>query len=108
MSVKLSAAAASLMTEEGYLNALASIYEDLARADLTRDQVSSLIGARRCLAGFADARKEKEFERSHKELLSAHTKTQELISQQQGTGTTSFDSERLQIPRKPISEPTEN
>lgn len=88
-----------LLTEVGYLDALADLYERLSSGLLTRDETSSLIGARRCLEGFAKVREQREDTVKHRELLAAHTTTQDLLRHAQGSGVTSFDRERIQVPR---------
>lgn len=89
-----------LLTESGYLNAMADLFVELSSLELTRDQTSAAIGARRCLQSFLDARVSREFEQRHRELLAAHKETQFLLRQQQGAGVTSFDREGLQIPSR--------
>lgn len=88
----LSELAAELMTEHGYLNAMARLYQALASGELTRDQTSALIGARRCLESFNSARDTRELQRRHDELVQALTAARDALRARTGSST-SFEGD---------------
>ena len=59
-STGLSDQAKVLMTEVGWLNAMAEIFETLKEGMCTRDETTALTSARRCLDSFKDAREARE------------------------------------------------
>lgn len=89
--------ATELLTECGYLNAMALLFDQLSSGELTRDQTSALIGARRCLESFAEARSNREQKAMHRELVQELQMTREAM-RQRGGGTTSFVGNPLQGP----------
>ena len=91
--------ASVLLTEKGYLEAMAKLFNSLANEDLTRDETSGLIGARRCLESFADAREGKIRTKEHKELIRDMRKTREALKQK-GAGATSLTDEQLPLTRR--------
>lgn len=92
-------AAASLLTEAGYLNAMADLFERLSSGELTRDETSALIGARRCLQSFADAREAQVAKDQHAELVAELKATQDALKHK-GSGATSFTRDSLSLPRR--------
>lgn len=92
--------AAALLTESGYLNAMAWLYTELASGDLTRDQTSAYIGARRCLESFRDVRDGRLRSKEHQELVREMKLTREAMKQQ-GSGGTNFSDNQLSLPRRP-------
>lgn len=96
---KLGDAASVLLTEAGYLNAMENLFAQLSGGGLTRDETSALIGARRCLQSFADAREGKLRTNEHKELIKDMRKTREALKQK-GAGASSLTDEQLPLPRR--------
>lgn len=97
---ELSELATRLLTEGGYLTAMAEIYLQLSSGELTRDQTSGLIGARRCLESFAEARNARVATSRHEQLLSELRSVKDQMKQQ-GSGATNFSSDQVQLPRRP-------
>lgn len=96
----LSELAKELLTESGYLSAMAVIYEQLVSGECTRDQTSGLIGARRCLESFAEARQARVAAVNHAELVRELQAAKEAM-RQQGSGATNFSSDQVSLPRRP-------
>lgn len=105
---ELSATAAELLTRAGYLNASADLYTSLASGGLRRDEVTALIGARRCLEPFEKERARDEEQAKHDELLAELEKTREALRRRGTGGQTSFDGDPLQAPDGPGGEPTQH
>lgn len=99
--------ALELMTEKGVTKAMAHIYRRLTTEDLTRDQTSALIGARRCIEWFGDRQHEMEQVREHAELIEEMRKTREAM-RERGGGQTSFEGDPLQAATGPGSVTTEH
>ena len=96
--------AQKLLTREGLTEAYGELYDALCEGG-SRDDISAMTCRKHVLRDFLELQKEDSAERRHKELLKAHTDTQALLRRNQGSGSTSFDSESLQIPtgKKPTS-----
>ena len=92
--------AAELLTEAGYLNALAELHDALAFDELTRDKISAKIGAKQCLKPFAEAREEKLRSQEHQQLLAEMRQIRESMKKQ-GSGGTNFSEDQIRIPRRP-------
>ena len=88
-----------LLTESGYLDAMADLYERLSSGELTRDETSALIGARRCLQSFADTRVAQEERGEHAELVHELRATREAMKNQ-GSGATRQTGKAISLPRR--------
>lgn len=100
---QLTDTAADLLSAEGRLNALAELYTRLASGELTRDQTSALIGARRCLAGFMEAHAAIIAQREHKQLTADLAETRRIVvegnNKRMGSNTSFGEHELDSIPR---------
>lgn len=99
--------AAELLTQDGVTCAMAGIYDRLAHDDLTRDQATPLIGARRVLEWFAKERHDCERTREHDELIEELRRTREAM-RSRGGGQTSFEDDPLQAADRAGSVATEH
>lgn len=90
---------AKLVTESGYLNAMANIFERLASGELTRDETSGLIGARRCLESFRDAREGRLRTKQHDELVRELQATREAM-RDKGGGTVGVSPSQDRLPSR--------
>lgn len=99
-TVKLTPLAAELLTANGFLNAMAQIYERLQSGELTRDETSGLIGARRCLESFRDAREGQLRTEEHKELVVELQATREAMRDKAGNAI-GVNPNQVRLPRRP-------
>ena len=95
----LGAAAKKLLTEAGYLNAMADLFNRLSTEDLTKNETTALIGARRCLQSFADARIERQERAEHAQLTAELEATREAMKNQ-GSGATRQTGKTISLPRR--------
>ncbi len=100
-------AAKKLLTESGYLEAVAEIYLKLSGGGLPRDEVSALIGARRCLESFASTRLARVAASDHAELTKELRATRAAMAVT-GNGATGFTKDQIQLPRRPSAGNSKN
>lgn len=100
--------ARALLTEKGYVNAVVWVAARLCTEELTRDETSALLGARKCFDKMADVRLEREQRKAHTDLVGELGATRAALKTQGSGGTTGFTSDQVQLPRKPGKGSTRN
>ena len=95
----LTARAKLLISEAGNSNAMAELFDALNSGDLTRDETSGKIAARRCLESLAETGIRQAEAVAHAALLQEMRLTREAMKMQ-GSGATNFTSEQATLPRR--------
>lgn len=96
--VDLAAKAEELLSEEGYAKALACLYVRLTSGQLSRDETTGAVAARRVLESLRDLAKDREQSEQLESLKEQLRQTELTISRMQtgGTGRTSFAESQIQ------------